>query len=100
MVAGCGLVWLGMAAAAGCGTGLGAGVGVATAAADPPIPGGGGTDLAVLAPGLGCAGRLPVIRDGRPPGPPGLISLPRVIGRGGTGFARGVGLDPEFGGSP
>src|SRR5687768_5634650 len=100
--AGCGLVWLGMTAAAGCGTGLGTGTGAGAAAeaAAPPMPGGGGTDRVELAPGLGCAGRLAVIRDGRPPGPPGLISFPLVIGRGGTGFARGVGRDTEFGGSP
>lgn len=41
-----------------------------------------------------------VFRIGRPPGPPGLISLPRVIGLGGTGLPLGVGLDPDDGDSP
>ena len=40
------------------------------------------------------------MREGRPLGPPGLISLPRVIGRGGTGLPLGVGFETELGGSP
>jgi hypothetical protein len=46
------------------------------------------------------AGRVFVIREGLPPGPPGLMSFPRVIGRGGTGFPLGVGRDTEDGDSP
>lgn len=38
--------------------------------------------------------------DGPPPGPPGRSSLPLVTGRAATCFARGVGFDTEFGGSP
>jgi hypothetical protein len=38
--------------------------------------------------------------EGRPPGPPGLISRPFVNGFGGTGLLFGMGRDTEFGGSP
>jgi hypothetical protein len=79
-------------AAAGVGTGLevstaagvGTGLGVGTAA---------GVRLAAC-------GRAFVCRDGLPPGPPGLMSLPRVIGLGGTGFPFGVGRETDDGGSP
>lgn len=64
--------------------GVGTGRGVCTAA---------GPRFVVL-------GRELVILEGLPPGPPGLISLPRVIGRGGTGLPFGVGLETDDGGSP
>ena len=84
------------AAAAGVGTGaLEAAPAAAVTAA-----GGWGTALALPAPGLGWTVRLPVSLDGRPLGPPGLISFPRVMGRGGTGLALGIGLEAEPGGSP
>lgn len=101
-------VWLGstevlvewFAAGVGRETGVGTGAGVRAVEAALMAAGGCGTDLAAPAPGLGFAVRLPVNLDGRPLGPPGLMSLPRVIGLGGTGLPLGVGLDPDEGDSP
>lgn len=105
------LVWLGIgmlvigvfafALTAGVGRDTGAGAGVNEAAEElaDTAAGGGGTALEPAF-GRGLAARLPLSRDGRPFGPPGLISLPRVIGRGGTGLPLGVGRDTELGESP
>lgn len=72
----------------GRGAGLGAARGVAAAAEDEPPLGRGW-------------GFLPAVTlDGRPLGPPGLMSLPRVMGLGGTGLPLGIGLDAELEGSP
>ena len=80
-------VWLGrvvVAAAAGVGTGRGV-----CSEAGPRFV----VDEAA-------AGRVLWARAGLPLGPPGLMSLPRVIGLGGTGLPFGVGFDVELGGSP
>ena len=75
------------AAAAAAAAGWGCGTGLEVAAAEAPD-------------GRGWGVRLTGTLEGLPPGPPGLISLPRVIGRGGTGLPFGVGRETEFGGSP
>lgn len=93
----CCRVWEGMlteaAAAAAAAAGWGCGTGLEEAAA--------GLAAAEAPPdGRGWAVRLAGNREGLPPGPPGLMSLPRVMGLGGTGLPLGVGLETELGGSP
>lgn len=81
------LIGVGTGVGVGVGVGFGTARGVAAAAAFP-------------APGRGWGVLLTGTLDDLPLGPPGLISLPLVMGLGGTGLAFGIGFEAEFGDSP